>query len=130
MGDKTLDRYPSCANDTATSCEHKCTDVRDPCYDKESKNVTWVSWHAKKTSDVVELGHLTSPLDELTVVSQVNNVKENLEIVLKDKESRDIMKVDVGWNISSSGHITIKIDGGLQYMMGIPKQKLYGVTVG
>ena len=127
-----LDRYPSCANDKTNLCENKCTDVRDPCYmnGKESQNATWVSWHASKSSDDVELGHLTSPLDELTVVSEVNGDEEKLEMVFKGEEPQDIMQVDVLLNINFIGQMAIKIDKILKYIMAIPEGKMFGLSVG
>ena len=128
-----IDTYPSCANDKKTSCKNDCSDGHDPCYTHvtANKNATWATWHVSKRSSEVHLEHLTSPLEELTVTSEVND-EEKLEIVYEGVNSQDTMTVDVNWNINSEGHIMIEIDKRSKYAMVIPKhfKKLYGITVG
>ena len=134
MGAEIVEKYPSCASAKNTSCENDCTDAdgRDPCYKtytENNRNVTWASWHVSNGSQVVDLKQLEYRLNELTVVSEVND-KENLEITYKGKVSQDTLKVNVIWKINFSEQMAIKINERLHYNMPITNGKWYGITVG
>ena len=134
MESKTVEKYPSCASNKKTSCENDCTEGFDfdPCYTtniENNQNVTWASWHVSNGSQVVDLKQLEYRLNELTVVSEVND-KENLEITYKGKVSQDTLKVNVIWKINFSEQMAIKINERLHYNMPITNGKWYGITVG
>ena len=124
-----VNSYPSCADEKSNQCDNICNGDRDPCYITANQNTTQVTWHVSKRSDTIDLEHLNLTLGELKVAYE-GNEGEVLEVAFKGEVSHDDMKVDVGWNVNRNKQVAIKIGKALKYEAPLPKQKLYGLTVG
>lgn len=128
------DGYPSCSNTKANYsrfCEPACVDKSDPCYSEDNKNLTGASWHVSKRSDDLDFEHMRFTVGELTIASEVEDEREMLEISFQGEDAQDTMKFDISWNVNRSKIISFKTNNERPlFEMSIPKQKIYGFTIG